>query len=235
MNTSNLNASAPRSVGQLDKTPIIPLNSSSNKALTVGRQQSQTSRVSERTHKGAPAPDFMEQSDDEKQDLTAMLHLNKLFSDLLSRTKVVFHNVLYVEQIQEGFLPHESDIFLGFVRTFAQFRCRGHFQEENIILTNDDDFYLAFKLMKKRKLSDYTDIKPKNRTKILDLIRLKFPNRTFTPKTIAQELFYNYAFIHRVLAMLILEREIEFVKDFQGEKHFRLREKPLVTVSHGGQ
>ena len=67
---------------------------------------------------------------------------------------------------------------------------------------------------------------------ILDLIKLKFQKRTFTPKIIAQELFYNYAFIHRILALLILEREIEFVKEMAGQKSFRLREKPVCNVTY---
>lgn len=231
MNTANLNTLRPP-VSQLDKPPLFLLKANENKALKVGRHQNKTSHTSAQTQ-GAPAPDFKEQNLDlneqnlrEKLDLTAMTYLNKLFYALLPNTKVVFHNVLYVEQIQEGFLPDESDIFLQFVKTFAQFRyTQGHEQQSSIILTSDNDFCLAFKLMQQRKLSDYSDIKPKNKTKILDLIKLKFQNRTFTPKTIAQELFYNYAFIHRILALLILEREVEFVKDFKGEKYFCLRTK----------
>lgn len=216
-----------QAVGQLAKTKIIPLNPNENKALTVGRHQEKTPRTSVHTHEGADAHENKAQ----KFDLQAMTYLNSLFADLIPQTKVVFHNILYVEQIQEGFLPHESDIFLQFARTFAQFRFHAQNNEQNTILTTDNDFYLAFKLMQKRKLSDYSDIQPKNRNKILDLVKLKFQKRTFTPKIIAQELFYNYAFIHRILALLILEKEIEFVKEIEGQKAFRLRTKSVVHVT----
>src|SRR5699024_3039531 len=145
---------------------------------------------------------------------------------------VFFHIILSLKQYKARFLPNESDIFLGFVKTFAKFRYSQFTNEITTIITNDNDFYLAFKLMRERKLSDYADIKPKNKNKILDLIKVKFKNRTFTPKIIARELFYNYAFIHRILALLILEREIEFVKEINGQKSFRLREKTPLNVTY---
>lgn len=218
MNTANSNFLRPP-VGQLDKTPIIQLKASKNVALEVGRHENKTSHTSAQAY----TPDL--------EELTAMKYMNKLLTGLLPDMKVCFHNTLYVEQIQEGFLPDESDIFLQFVKTFALFRHTDRVEPlTNVILTNENDFYNAFKLMQKRKLSDYQDIKPKNKNKILDLIKLKFQNRTFTPQIIAKELFYNYAFIHRILALLILEREIEFVKTIEGQKSFRLREKPIVHV-----
>ncbi|HEX7367314.1 MAG TPA: hypothetical protein VF273_09470 [Pelobium sp.] len=210
-------------VGQLAKTGLPTLKLLKNGAFSVGRHIENSPHVSER----AQACDL-----NEKFDLKAMTYLNSLFGSLFSKTKVVFHNPLYLEQIQAGFLPEESDIFLGFVKTFAKFRYAQFTNEITTIITNDNDFYLAFKLMRERKLSDYSDIKPKNKNKILDLIKVKFKNRTFTPKIIAQELFYNYAFIHRILALLILEREIEFVKEISGQKSFRLREKPVLNVTY---
>lgn len=226
MNTS-VNNLLRRPVGQLDKNPIFLLKTNEKEALRVGRHKKESSHTSARTHKGVPAHDLKVQT----FDLQAMNYLNTLFASLQPDLKVVFHNVLYVEQIQEGFLPDESDIFLQFVKSFAQFRFHSQSQAQGVILTNDNDFYLALKLMQKRKLSDYSDIKPKNRNKILDLLKLKFQKRTFTPKIIAQELFYNYAFIHRILALLILEKEVEFLKQVGEEKVFRLREKSLVHVT----
>lgn len=233
MNTAKTLSLCPP-VGQLAKTPIFLLKPNENGALQVGRHVNKCPRTSAPTQ-GAHTGDFKEQTAVENKelfDLQAMTYLNHLFTGIQPQTKVVFHNLLYVEQLQEGFLPHECDIFMQFVKTFAQFRCHAQnsFNEQGIILTTDHDFYLAFKLMKKRKLSDYQDIKPKNKNKILDLIKLKFKNRTFTPQIIAKELFYNYAFIHRILALLILEREIEFVKVIAGQKSFRLREKTPVHV-----
>lgn len=201
-----------RPVSQLAKTHFPTKKPSDSKGLTVGRHDKETSRTSEHTQ-GVCAHDFKVKNKENNFDLKAMTYLNHLFTGLLPQTKVVFHNLLYVEQIQEGFLPHESDIFFQMVKTFAQFRTSHQLDTtQAIVLTTDHDFYLAFKLMKKRKLSDYKDIKEKNRNKILDLIKTKFHNRTFTPQIIARELFYNYAFIHRILALLILEREVEFVK-----------------------
>lgn len=216
-------------VSQLAKTYLPTQKPSIDNGLTVGRHEDISL-----TCEGAQtyAPDFKVSKLTESEDLQAMTYLNHLFSGLLPDVKVVFHNLLYVEQIQEGFLPRESDLFFQFVKTFAQFRTANHLpHSSDIVLTNDNDFYLAFKLMRKRKLSDYKDIKPKNKNKVLDLIKLKFSQRTFTPKIIAQELFYNYAFIHRILALLILEQEVEFVKDFGEQKVFRLRQKSTIHVT----
>src|SRR5699024_559295 len=108
-------------VRQLDKTPCPTLKVSKNKTFDVGRQQKQTSHV----RASEPAPDFK-----------AVNYLNGLFAKLLPDVKVCYHNPLYVQQIEKTYCTKESQLFLSFVKTFAQFRKADEFaQSKGVILT----------------------------------------------------------------------------------------------------
>jgi hypothetical protein len=217
MNTSNATI-LPSSVGQLAKSGNILLKPSNNEALTVGRHSNKTTRASAHTREDA-------------HDLAAMLHLNRLFSDLLPDTKVCYHNPLYVEQIEANYSKNESAIFLQFVKTFAQFRYQGcDLIQTQVVLTNETDFLNAFKLMRARKVAEYTDVKTKNKNKVLDLLKIKFTQRTFSAKILARELSYNYTLIDKIITLLLLEQQIEFVKEIAGQKTYRLRQKSAVHL-----
>lgn len=225
MNTSNLSIVCPP-VGQFAKTPIFLLKPNENGVLRVGRHQSQTAHASERTHERVPAPDMKIKNTLETDDLTAMKSFNQLFSGLLSTTKVVFHNTLYVQQIEESYSKAESAIFLQCVQTFCHFRYTDRTEPlQNILLTNENDFLHAFKLMQQRKINSCTNLKPKTCMKAYDLLTLKFQNRTFSTFLLTKELYYSYKVLNQLITLFLLEQKIEFVKEHGGHLFYRLRTK----------
>jgi len=225
MNTQNLKHLRPP-VGKLAKSSFPTPKLSNDKDLRVGRHPKQTPRVSERTRVG----DFKEDKRENSFDLKAIKYLNQLFTDLLPDVKVCYHNPLYVQQIGESYSKTESAIFLQFVKTCAQFRCQA--QNQSIILTHENDFLNAFKLMRQRKIEEYSSVKAKNKNKVWDLLKLKFKNRTFSAPMLAKELFYNYSLLYKIIHLLTLEHKIEFVKEFKGNSFYRLREKSNAYVTY---
>src|SRR5699024_1586956 len=174
-----------------------------------------------------------EQNPIKNLDLSAMNYLNDLFYNLLPDVKVCYHNPLYVQQIEETYTVKESQLFLQFVKTFAQFRKADEFtQSKGIILTNENDFLIAFKLLRQRKIDEQPPVKTKNKNKVLDLLKLKFQKRTFSAKLLAKELFYNYSLLDKIITLLLLEQKIEFVKETAGQLFYRLKEKTHCYVTY---
>lgn len=197
--------------------------------MRVGRHKTKTShaRASE------SLPDFKADFNEKSKDLSAMNYLNDLFYNLLPNVKVCYHNPLYVQQIEETYSTKESELFLQFVKTFAQFRKADEFaQSKGVILTNETDFLIAFKLLRQRKIDEQPPVKEKNKNKVLDLLKLKFKQRTFSAKLLAKEFFYNYTLLDKIITLLLLEQEIEFVKETAGQLFYRLHTKSVVHVTY---
>lgn len=208
-------------VSQSEKTHLPTIKIATAKGLTVGSNPKPFAHASEQagvhTH--------------EENDLKAMLHLNKLLVHLMPELKVCYHNTLYVQQISENYSLEESAIFLQWVKTFALLRRSEKTPLiENIITTDEEDFLSAFKLMQQRKIAEYADVNPKCKNKVLDLLKLKFQYRTFSAQILAKELFYNYKLLDKIIMLLCLEHQIEFVKELSEQQFYRLREKSKVYV-----
>lgn len=231
MNTQNATANSiePKSlrpsVGQLAKSHFPTLKTTTNKSLAVGRQANKNPRTQASVH----TPDLVVRLTESKQDISAMTYLNRLLKNMLPELKVCFHNALYVQQIQENYSLTESSFLLQWVKTFALIRRSDRVElMQDVVLTNEQDFLTAFRLMQQRKIAEYSDVNPKSKSKVLDLLRYKFQYRTFSAQILAQELFYNYKPLNKIIMLLLLEKEIEFVKEMSGQKTFRLREKYTV-------
>ena len=235
-----------RPVGKSEKDVIFLLTLNVREGLTVGRNEYKIPHASER----AQAQDFMdenerkrliqqveqeqkEQEKIEKFDLQAMRYINNLFKNLKTDVKVCFHNKLYVEQIRVNFPKEENDIFLEFVKMFARFRSFERVELlNNVVITNENDFLQAFRLMKQRKIAEYSNLKQKHINKVLGLLEANFQERTFSASVIAKEFYYNYTFIGKILMYLVLKRKIEFVKELKGMLFYRLREKTPLHVKY---
>jgi len=216
------------SVGKLAKSSVSNLKSNNDRALRVGSQE----KVNPRTHTRTGTGDLKVYLAEHLQDVNAMTYLHSLLTNLLPELKVCYHNNLYVSQIQENYSEQESIFFLQWIRAFALLRRSDRKQfNGSVIITDEQDFLSAFRLMQQRKVAEYADLNPACKQKVLDLLNYKFQQRTFTAKILNQDLFYSYKLLNRIIMLLELEKQIEFLKNVGNHKVYRLRQKTAVNYA----
>lgn len=213
-------------VSQLAKTHFPTLKTAPAKGFEVGSNSEKKAHTHSRSHTHVHTH--------EENDLKAMLHLNKLLVHLMPEIKVCYHNPLYVQQISENYSKEESSIFLQWVKTFALLRRSERTQPvENVILSDDNDFLSAFKLMKQRKIALYSTFNERCKNKVWSLLQYRFMYRTFTTQILARELFYNYTLLKKIITVLLLEHKIEFFQHFGEYQVYRIRENnPLKIITN---
>lgn len=213
------------SVGQLAKTSFPTLNPLILNGFSVGRQHQDSSRTSAHIYTR------IEATTEQPLEKQGIIYLNSLIEKVLTDVKVCYHDISLIQQIEEFYTEEESQLFIQFIRTFAMLR-RGEKPQEirGVILTDNDDFLSALKLMQQRKVEDYSDLNIKTKEKLENHLYKRFTCRTFSTKILAKELRYNYNLLGRILTVLQLEQKIEFFEMAYGHTMFRLRTKKVNYV-----
>lgn len=218
MNTTNLSNVCPP-VGQLAKSGIFPLKSSTVKAFEVGRHQNGTSHTGGRTHAGTYAPDFKAEQLILLKDKDLITGLCSYLSDQLPEPFLFPHNSDYLYQLREHYNKRDFELFVLLVSLFAVYRDGAKYP----LHTAEGDFLQAFRIMKKRRFHQLKQaVKPHWKTKVLDVVRHYFPSCSFDETDICKHLYLTIQQVEQTLCLLHCEKTIGSAKDRNGTKAYCL-------------
>jgi hypothetical protein len=186
------------SVGQLDKLHLPTLKTADTNPLRVGRQQNETPRKHTRIRENLQSPKRQVYKLYQKTERDFLKAIPIVFEQLENQ-KVVFHNTDYVDAICDDYYPEFSSLFLEWVKTFAIIRSSYRVTLiEGVILSNDDDFLTALRLIQSQGIKPR--LKPKEyHNKIWNAIQKYFHNVEFKGTDLIKKLIVDAPQIHKVL------------------------------------
>lgn len=209
------------SVGQLAKNLCPTLKPAPDGADKVGRhdepffdnfQKKQTDEAQESLHniilktmEDNRANKQPPKSKWAKYHLEHLQYMCRSFRLMSPKMSVYLRHYAHLQEIKQVFIPLQYKLFIEIAKSHALLNYREREPHKNGILTNDNDFYFALRILRFRLPKKRLKLLYRGRNSILTHIQKYYPDRVFTSLMLLTDTDYSKSYIKEVLKQLVRE------------------------------
>lgn len=223
------------SVGQLAKSPCPTVKLASRQQSEVGRQNSLLTCAHEehkQNHKSTPEKTFQNlvsitfntslnnkaapSSMQAKKNIEHLYFMCQSFRLISPKLNVYLSNFVHLQEIKKVFIHLQYEMFKRIAKSHALLNHTKRKAHKGGILTNEDDFYFALRILRYRLPKKRLKLLYRGRNAVLSHIKKYYPHRQFTVLMLMNDTDYSRSYVKELLRQLQREAILEGKQEKRG-------------------